>query len=287
MRGLWSCRSPKGVLAQNRARRLRVSRPFPGRWALLGFLLCGPVVAGYPASMEYRGANFVVYQQPDGFDGLSRAAIADLAGMGADSVALVAIWSMQTGTSVTVEKGTDSPSDDCLRDAIAFARSVGLRVILKPHVDCKDGPPRTQIAPSDADAWWTSYRAFLMHYAGIASSTGCELLCIGTELSSMQDDGDQWRSLAQAVRASGYSGKLTYAANWDAYGSVDFVDALDCVGVDAYFELSSLADPTAAELAAAWRPYVDQLGAWQAVHGKPLLITEVGYRPCEACAAQP
>jgi hypothetical protein len=38
-----------------------------------------------------------------------------------------------------------------------------------------------------------------------------------------------------------YTGKLTYAANWDDFDKVPFWKELDYIGIDAYFPLSDAA----------------------------------------------
>lgn len=47
---------------------------------------------------------------------------------------------------------------------------------------------------------------------------------------------DKWYKLIKKVRTS-YSGKLTYAANFDNYQNVKFWDKLDFIGINAYFKL--------------------------------------------------
>lgn len=56
-----------------------------------------------------------------------------------------------------------------------------------------------------------------------------------------------WRELIAAVREV-YSGPLGYAANFDQYHEVGFWDALDVMGINAYFELRSKLLPNENEL---------------------------------------
>lgn len=111
---------------------------------------------------------------------------------------------------------------------------------------------------------------------------------IGSELSSLTQpayDG-QWRMLIAGVRAR-FSGRILYAANWDEYRHVTFFDALDAIGIDAYFPLASGTTPREEEIVRAWTDYTDRSGsahhyvaeidAVQAKFGKPVLFTEVGY----------
>ena len=69
----------------------------------------------------------------------------------------------------------------------------GMKVCLKPMVNCKDGTWRALInfpdeshfaSKADAywDEWFSCYTAYICHYAEIAEDTGCEMLCIGCEM---------------------------------------------------------------------------------------------------------
>jgi hypothetical protein len=90
-----------------------------------------------------------------------------------------------------------------------------------------------------------------LHYETLAAAAGADLLCLGVELNFA--DGaypDEWRRLVAETRAI-YAGPLTYAANHSpganggGYPGVRFWDALDFIGIDAYFSLAVRAPPTA------------------------------------------
>ena len=78
-----------------------------------------------------------------------------------------------------------SNDDDVVRRAIDEMHALGLKVMLKPHVDVEDGTWRAQIAPTSPDRWFESYAAFMDHYVAIAAEKKVAMLCIGTELASM------------------------------------------------------------------------------------------------------
>lgn len=90
-----------------------------------------------------------------------------------------------------------------------------------------------------------------------------------------------WRSLIRSVRGI-YQGRLTYAANFDHYREVTFWDALDVVGINAYFTLrrepSTLA-PSPAELSLAWNSVFTEIGRFRTQENltQPVLFTELGY----------
>jgi hypothetical protein len=86
-----------------------------------------------------------------------------------------------------------------------------------------------------------------------------------------------WRDIIKGVRTR-YSGPIMYAANHGNEPDVKFWDAVDQIGVDAYYGLApQTADPTVAELVAAWQPIKVGLKALSKKEGKPLIFAEVGY----------
>jgi hypothetical protein len=213
-----------------------------------------------------------------------------LAATGAGWSGLLTTWYMERASSNEIRPVSNrSNDDDVVRRAIAELHGLGLKIMLKPHVDVEDGTWRAQITPTDASRWFESYAAFLDHYVTIAVEGRVEMLVIGTELASLSGAryaGD-WATLIARIRAR-YTGLLTYAANGvepaDEFTSVSFWPALDLLGVDVYTPLTDKANPTRPELETGWRrnryghDMVAAFSNLQKAHGKPLVFTEVGYR---------
>jgi hypothetical protein len=96
-----------------------------------------------------------------------------------------------------------------------------------------------------------------------------------------------FRALADTARTV-YDGNLTYAANWyDEYEEIAFWDALDYVGVQAYFPLVDAPDPSLDTLRARWQAHRAALAEVHRRTGKPILFTEVGYRSARSAAEAP
>src|SRR5262249_9680758 len=132
---------------------------------------------------------------------------------------------------------------------------------------------------ADWDAWFRSYQSFILHFAELAASSGADAFCIGCELGGTTNARpERWRSLiAQGGKV--YHGPLTYDANWhEEYEKVSFWDALDWIGVNAYFELSDDKTPTSGDIERAWRPITARMAALSRRCGKPVVLTEVGFR---------
>ncbi|HUL78855.1 MAG TPA: hypothetical protein VL691_16440 [Vicinamibacteria bacterium] len=213
-----------------------------------------------------------------------------LAATGASWAGLLATWYMDTKASSTIAPHPDqSNDDDVVRRAIDEMHGLGLKVMLKPHVDVRDGTWRGQIAPADPGRWFESYSAFMDHYVAIAAEKNVAMICIGTELATMSGSpyAAQWASLIARIR-SRYPGLLTYAANdvepADEFTSVSFWGQVDLLGADVYTPLTDKTNPTRAELVAGWRRNRDGHDMVAALHNtqqawaKPLIFTEIGYR---------
>lgn len=165
---------------------------------------------------------------------------------GADTVILAITAKQQTAHSEEIDfKSEDTPSDDEIAWMIQYAKTLGLRVILKPMVNCKDGTWRAHINFFDIEVpcepkwskWFESYTEFMLHYAEIAMENACEMLIIGCELVQTQRRETEWRTLIKKIRAV-YTGMLTY--NTDKYqeGEVAWWDALDVISSSGYYPIN-------------------------------------------------
>jgi hypothetical protein len=90
----------------------------------------------------------------------------------------------------------------------------------------------------------------------------------------------KWRDLIRAVRKV-YTGRITYAANFDQYARVGFWDDLDWIGINAYFPLRALDDRAApATFTERWRRTFAEIDAMRRERGltdRQVLFTEIGY----------
>ena len=104
-----------------------------------------------------------------------------------------------------------------------------------------------------------------------------------------------WRSLIAHVRNI-YHGKLTYAANFDQYYEVGFWDALDVIGINAYFPLrEDLLDEGEERLLGeilikGWKGVFVEIDAFyekQHLPNMPILFSELGYTRRKNCTIEP
>ena len=221
-----------------------------------------------------------------------------LAATGAEWATIAFLGHMATRSTPEIRWGPDNPdmvTDDEIRRAVGLARQSKLKVILKPVVDCRDGTWRAKIdfqttdGKPDDDAWarwWRSYESFLVHYAKIAAETKCELLCIGCEMISTECFEARWRSLAKKVREV-YPGPLVYNANHGGVDKVKWWDAVDLIGVSAYYPVGTDDDASVEAMAASWKPVRERLGALSRRVNRPVMFIEIGCRSARGCYRMP
>ncbi len=246
-----------------------------------------PLQPTVPASYAVRGITLTSFT-PAGYETTAAAnALAGIAATGANTVILVVTAYQGAGASSAVhEDPAHTPQKGSVRAAIQTARTLGLRVVLKPHVDADDATWRGLFTPADPAAWFTSYQDFVGSWAALADSAGCEGFIVGTELASTIGHEGEWRDTIRRVRAA-FHGMLLYAASWDEAGRVPFWDALDLVGVDFYYPVAGRADPSRFELRAGWQPWLERLALLNQQTGRRILLTEIGYRSVDGAVLRP
>ena len=279
------------------------------RFALLAPLFCllmvgtaSRIFAQSLSGFTYNGVVYTSYQAneyletPQGPQGT-----AAIHATGANYTSVVVTQYMQTSTSNVIAPETPStpgynssadplsPTDDAVVAAIQNLQAQGLTVVLKPQVDSIDGVFRGNFAPSNPTAWFASYQTFILHYAQLASQNNVGNLVIGTELKTLSGSAyvSNWTNIINVIRASYPNLTLIYGANatgaGDEFTTVSFWDKVDIIGVDGYFPLTNHADPTVAQLVAAWSSNKNGFNALaalknlQSTYNKPLIFSELGY----------
>ena len=136
---------------------------------------------------------------------------------------------------------------------------------------------------SDWTAWFLSYQALLTSVAAV--STKADVLNIGTELSLAQTQEAQWRQTISLVR-NHFKGLLTYGANHNDESTVKWWDAIDWIGVDAYYPLGN--DSSVDALVISWQKIFSSiLEPLSSKYNKPIIFTEVGYQSVTGAAITP
>ena len=206
-----------------------------------------------------QGANLTAYTPNAYRQPAAAQALDGLRDAGMRRAAVVVTWYMPAPSSSLVRRDLlRTPTDAAVRDLAQKARDRGVSLIIKPQIDVADGSFRGDIDPADRAAWWRTYDAMIEHYADLARDVRADGLVVGVELRSMSTDTLAFEALIERVRRR-FDGTLLYAANWDEVDRVDFWPALDAIGVDAYYPLTTDPEASVASLTATWETVADGL----------------------------
>lgn len=252
-------------------------------------------VQGFGALSEWNGQFSSIHAQQ---------AFQTIASLGSNSIELAArIWTQTGTTNAVIADPAKTESDASLLTGFAAAQAAGLSVVFKAALSPLNSTPVSSLAPTDIPTFFASYEAEIVHLATIALAGGVATFVIGNEMSSLSGAAYRgyWTDIIASVRQV-YHGQLTYAAATDEAYKVSFWDELDTIGVNTYPPLVTTTAPTVQDLVNAWsevptNPYwttvfehkspVDFLHALSEQYGKPVLMTEVGYRSITGTAIRP
>lgn len=205
-----------------------------------------------------------------------------LSGLGVEWISIHPYARIHGDGRVTYRSLDPGAPPEWLARPVREAHARGMKVMIKPHLAYWGSgfSWRGAIAFDDPAAhatFFSDYAAWILALA--LASAGADAFVVGTELDRLTGDGPRWRQIVAQVRAV-FPGRLTYAANWDAFEQVSFWDVLDTVGVQAYFPI--VADLPAVQITASvldegWTPWLARLRAVAERTGKPVVFTELGY----------
>lgn len=192
-------------------------------------------------------------------------------------------------------------TDREIEKSIKQLKDNGLKVCLKPILNCEDGTWRAHITFPEREfpvydgggklisywnEWFSCYTAFICHYAEIAEYTGCEMLCIGCEMVGTEHKEKEWRELIAKVREI-YHGPLVYNANHGKEDNANWYDALDYIGISAYYPVGRYKSSSVEDMTAAWEYPKKKLRELSEKYGKKIIFMEIGCRSAKDCASMP
>ncbi|MFO0555057.1 MAG: hypothetical protein U0271_42160 [Polyangiaceae bacterium] len=218
-----------------------------------------------------------------GSDACGRA-LDEVAKMGGSWVSLTPFGRVHDLTPLGIDPNFEAPFEENRKAVLAAAEQAhrrGLSVMLVPHLWVESGEWRALIDPGSDEAWeaWAaSYRDFVLAWARVAAEANIEILSIGVELRSWVTTPrvELLLPIVQEIR-SVYPGLLTYSSNWDDARATLLWDAVDLVGINAFYPLASHDGATLPELRAGGSRVVAEIDRFAEGLRKPVLLTEIGY----------
>ena len=225
---------------------------------------------------------------------LNRIDLTSVEGLGANWVSIVPFSYMCNLKSTTLDceqiKHHVGDEMESVRRNIRFIQLNSKKTMVKPQIflgEHKYVGHINYLKRSQWRAFENSYTEMILSYAQLCEEENVDLFCIGTELTSfVQKRNRYWRSLIKSIRKI-YSGKITYAANWDSYNTISFWGELDYIGIDAYFPIAKNDDESLEDLKSGWLIYTNKMKGISDQYQKKIIFTEYGYRSHKNCAIKP
>ncbi len=243
----------------------------------------------------HRGMTFGFYAR-NGYFGsaAAREQVTKMAGLNIDRVCVVATVLQETYASGRQFRDFEvTPADDELREIIDCIHEHGMKVQLRPMLECWDGTQRIHVTfPADgqimpgkpithASRWFESMTRRTLHYARLATRAGCEAYGLDSEIDLIVGMNDRWKEVVAAAR-SVFDGHLTSSHT----GRADFNKQLanddhwwfdlDSLGTSFYHPVSEKAGATLDEMATNLQPQLEHHRNIAAMYGQPYYFGEVG-----------
>lgn len=165
-----------------------------------------------------------------------------------------------------------------------------IHIMVKPQIWIARGEYTGYIEMQTEQDWQqleNTYFNFIITYAKAAEEIQAELFCIGTELEKFVEQRPFFFDKLINEIKKVYSGKLTYAANWDEFKRVPFWKSVDFIGIDAYFPLSEKENVSVEDFKQGWQIHKNEIKRIQEQFKRPVLFTEFGYRSVNYTAKEP
>jgi len=202
-----------------------------------------------------------------------------------------------TRTATRVSAQSTTPTPLALEEGIRAAHEHGYHVFVAPLLTVGKNTWSGRISFSDphkATAWFQSYWQLLRPYLIAAADAGAEQFAIGTEYFGLESKWTVlWNQLIDQAH-SVFTGTLTYDINFSTLEERQMPSwlsnpLLTYIGVSAYFSLTNRperVDPSLLPL--LWYDHVEILLDNASLRlGKPMLISEVGYRNSSDAVYEP
>jgi hypothetical protein len=264
--------------------------------ALLAFVLAAPPAPPTEPALDVRGVTLAhLHREGIGYGSPAAAEqMGRIAEIGGNWVALSDFAYMADVKKPDLRWGGDRTlSHEAMARSIRDAHAAGLQVMLKPHIWSRafwgGDVWHADIAmqnEADWQAFFERYTAYVLRNASLAQEFGVDALCIGVEMAGTSHREADWRKLIRHVRQV-YDGQLVYGSAFEEYQDVAWWDAVDAVGISAYFKLTDEQLADEATLRAGWQKVYADLDAFHRRVGKPIVFTEIGYTAAAKAGMQP
>lgn len=229
-----------------------------------------------------------------------RESILDMQQVGVNTVSIHVPWNQASPRSTSLSSANGLSVTEHLTSiepTIDQIHSLGMEVLLQPRITVDSGELSIAIDPANTSTWFDSYTSMLTDLTQFAEQKQVALVSVGYELNLLEapERESDWRNVVLRLRGN-YSGRLTYASDYTfdqqfdgGFEDLPWWDALDFVGINAYFPLTADLNAESEQLDSAWIAVADEIEDWRGRVGNQqnVILTEVGYRSVDGGAAMP
>jgi hypothetical protein len=217
-----------------------------------------------------------------------KKAMIELKTLGANSISIHPYARISEDGHVRFNKNRQS---NHITTPIEWGKELNIQLMIKPHLAYWGTKFRWRgdIDFENEEEWqnfFHDYEQWIVTIAIIAEKSAAPIFCVGTELTNSIEYDKEWRQIISSIREV-YSGKLTYAANWDKYDRVSFWDDLDYIGIQAYFPLVENDLPTEDQIISGWDRVYQEIIPFASSLNKQIIFTEIGYDISVSAAREP
>jgi hypothetical protein len=213
----------------------------------------------------------------------------EIRALGANWVSIHPYARINTDGSLRFERFDPQNPPEYLARPIREAHRLGLNICIKPHIAYWGTPFswRGEITFERDEEWqrfWADYSEWIVLLA--AASRDADGFVVGTELDRTLHFENEWRAVIARVREQTRA-PLTYAANWTDYHRVPFWDALDVIGIQAYFPLTDKTSYREEDIRNGWQQRMTELRTYAEPLNRKILFTELGYNQSHQAPIEP
>jgi hypothetical protein len=213
----------------------------------------------------------------------------DIRAIGANWISIHPYARINADGSLRFERFDPQDPPGYIARPIREAHRLGLSICIKPHIAYWRSPFswRGEITFTNDEDWqrfWTDYGEWITLLA--AASREADGFVVGTELDRTLHFENEWRDIIARVRER-TDAPLTYASNWTDYTQVPFWDALDVIGIQAYFPLTDKESYSEADIQRGWQQQMAELRRYAEPLNRKILFTELGYNQSHQAPIEP
>lgn len=218
---------------------------------------------------------------------------------------VVTVWQDTFASARQYRDFKMSPADDELRDLIDYMHEKGLKVQLRPMLECWDGssrchvwfPPEGEIFPgmkrTHWDDWFGSLNDRTLHYGALARRAGCEMYGIDSELCRTVGQQKHWREAIAAARSvfpghvtTSHTAFVDYVRELETHPDHWFKE-LDSLGTSFYHQSADHLNASVEHMVQKMHVKLVEFRRVAELLGKPFYFGEVGCRSHDGAAMDP